>query len=41
MSGSIPVGNTGMPFVFQTAILGAGSSIVAVSTPCAVREGIH
>ena len=41
MTGTIPAGYTGRPFVFQAAVLGAGNRIVAVSTPCAVREGIH
>lgn len=41
MTGQIPAGYVGVPFVFQAAVLGAGNSIVAVSTPCAVRQGIH
>ena len=41
MTGQIPAGYVGVPFVFQAAVLGSGNSIVAVSTPCAVRQGIH
>jgi Zn-dependent metalloprotease len=41
MTGQIPAGWVGMPFVFQSAVIGSGNSIVVVSTPCAVRQGIH